>query len=70
MNNSESTAENHFILDYLPLQTNLTVLKTKRRKNHKAGKLGEKARYRDSKRQRDRPRETDYSQKHCGESLT
>lgn len=41
MNDSESTTENHFILDYLPLQTNLRVLKTKRRKNHKAGKLGE-----------------------------
>lgn len=34
MKDSESTAEIHFILDYLPLQTNLRVLKTnKRRKN-------------------------------------
>lgn len=69
MNNSESAAEIHFILDYLPLQSNLRVLKiNKRGKTRRRGEVG-----RDSKMQRqqetDRSRKTSYTQEHCGESL-
>lgn len=73
MKDSESTAEIHFILDYLPLQTNLRVLKmNKRRKNTRGrGAGGKKSRCRDSKRQMDRARETDYTRNLAvGESPT
>lgn len=48
MNNSGSTDEIHFILDYLPLQTNLRVEKTSKREKTQGGggKWGAKARHR------------------------
>lgn len=58
MNDGESTAEIHFILDYLPLQTNLRVLKTNKRAKTQGGEVG-----RESEMQRqqetDRPTQKD-----------
>lgn len=61
MNDSESTAEIHFILDYLPLQTNLRVPKTNNRE--KTQREGEAGRESKSQRQRetDGQTQTDYT---------
>lgn len=69
MNDSESAAEIYFILDYLPLQSNLRVLKiNKRGKNRRQGQVGRESKMQ-RQQERNRARKTSYTQEHCGESL-